>query len=458
MSGRVVSLVAGMAVLAGLVAVVLSTSGSDAGGPRVSVLVREATNVAEGQYVREAGTPVGKVVSFDPVDGGRRAEIVLELQDEAWPLPEDSTLTLRWAGTVNFSNRYFALRRGKAARTWAEDERLPARAVSVPVEFDGLLRVFDQDLRADLRGMLGTAGPTFLTARPQLRRALDKAPPALEQADFVLGDLDAERKALDTLVRTGDRVLGAVDAAQPGVRDVLSGAADTFDGLAAEEANLRATIDRAPAAFAQMRSTLRRADPTLVRAQEVVRKLAPGVTEVRRIARPLNSVLGTIEDIGPDAKSTLASVRRAVPDLNPLVDELTRRAPQLQSIGEDAKEQLKCIRPYTPEVVSFFTNWGDFHSQPDGQDRVTRAQVMQFLPTASNNTPYTSADAKRLFPDLEFGFPRPPGTVAGQPWFLPECGAGPDAIDPNKDPEARLGEIFSVPKLRAINEPNGGSR
>ena len=30
---------------------------------------------------------------------------------------------------------------------------------------------------------------------------------------------------------------------------------------------------------------------------------------------------------------------------------------------------------------------------------------------------------------------RPPGYNAGKPWYLPQCGAGRDGVDPNKDPE-----------------------
>jgi hypothetical protein len=36
---------------------------------------------------------------------------------------------------------------------------------------------------------------------------------------------------------------------------------------------------------------------------------------------------------------------------------------------------------------------------------------------------------------LHYAMPRPPGLNAGQPWFQPQCGAGPDALDPAKDPE-----------------------
>jgi hypothetical protein len=33
--------------------------------------------------------------------------------------------------------------------------------------------------------------------------------------------------------------------------------------------------------------------------------------------------------------------------------------------------------------------------------------------------------------------PRPPGLGAGQPWFLPQCGVTPAALDPAQDPEQK---------------------
>jgi hypothetical protein len=38
---------------------------------------------------------------------------------------------------------------------------------------------------------------------------------------------------------------------------------------------------------------------------------------------------------------------------------------------------------------------------------------------------------------IKYAMPRPPGLNAGQPWLLPACGAGAQALDPNADPEQR---------------------
>lgn len=450
-TGRRIAAVAATAALVAIAVAILVASGGSRPTHALSVVVDEATNVVAGQYVRAGGTKVGEITRLEPVDGGRAARIDMRIDDDAWPLPTGSRMTLRWGGTVNYSNRYVDLVRGPAGGApMATDGRLPAASFTTPVEFDGLLRAFDAPLRRDVRGLLQTGGRTLRVTKPALRRALDESPRAVQQAALVLRDLDAERYSLRTLVRASDDVLGAVQRARPGLKTLLGGAAGTFDAIAAQSASLQDALQRAPGMLTTTRATLARADETLDLASTVTRRLAPGVSQLRRVAAPLNDTLRTVRRVGPDAERTLASVRDATPDVNPLLDQVRHLSPQLESIGRQAVDNLKCIRPYAPSIASFFSNWGDYFSLDDGRDKLIRAQVQNFLPAATNANVHNSGQAAKLFPGLKYGFPRPPGTNAGQPWFLPECGAGRDALDPAKDPEARpLGEVFKLPPLRS---------
>ena len=455
-NARLLALAALAAAVVTVVVVVRGAGGDDEYPHELVLTVREAVNVIPGQYVREAGRPVGIVRDIDPVDGGRKARLVLAVGDEAWPLPRDTRFRLRWGGTANFSSRYILIERGKSAATWPDGASIPRDRFVAPVEFDELLRTFPERVRRDVTTLLETAGPTAQAARDPLRRALAEAPPAVDEARSVLDVLDAEHEALGTLIRAGDRVLAAVIEAEPGMRELLTGAAGTFQALAAEERSLRETLDGVPGALSQLRSTLRRAEPTLGRARSLTARIRPGVAELRRTAQPLDRLLRTVGDVGPSARSTLASLRRAVPNLDRLLDKTRALAPQLERIGRQGKENLRCIRPYTPDMNAFFTNWGDYFSGVGIPDKAFRAQVMTYVPAAFNAVPYTSADAKTLFQGLEYGFPRPPGTNAGQPWFLPECGAGPEALDPSKDPEMRIKPLFTPPPVRPLAAPAGG--
>jgi virulence factor Mce-like protein len=423
-----------------LALVALVAGSGDKNTHALSVVVADATNASSGQFVRAGGSDVGQITSVEPVAGGRKVRVEMELDDKVWPLPQGSRMNLRWGGTASFDNRYIALTPGPRGNPPIRDgAELPKGDFTVPVELDTLLTAFTPKVRSDLRGFLDNAGPTLKNARSGLASALTTGPEALEQTRHVLTDLAADQEALDTLLRQADASVNALQRADPGLRRLLAGASQTFAAVARRQSELKQAMDAAPVTFASVRRTLRRTDATLTSAAEVTDALAPGVTQLRRIASPLNHVLGTVVDVGPDARNTLATLRRATPTLNPLLEKATTVMPKLASIGKQATEELKCLRPYSPEIAALFSTWAAFQSGSDGRDKFFRANVIVPSAVPMNAFPkeYNSATATKLFSGLKYGFPLPPGAIAGQPWFQPGCGITKDSLDPNKDPEIR---------------------
>lgn len=425
------------AVLAGLVVVVvvLLRSGGDA--HHLTISVTDATNVIPGQEIRLAGIHVGEVGAVNAVDRGKRARLRLDLENRVWPLRRGTRIALRWGGTISYSNRYLALLPSSTGTQYAEGDEIPPSDFRAPGEFDATLRTFSPTTRRDLRAMLANSSVAVRRAAPALRSALDSAPPAVRGANLLLTDLVSDQVALRTLIRSTDQVVDAAMAANPTMGRMVTGGATTLRAVAAEARALQQGLSLAPATLRTARGTLDRANRTLAVADRLAVRLAPGVTEARRIARPLNDTLATLQRVAPDATATLGSVRRALPHLDPILRLVTKRLPQIGSISSQSVEQLKCIRPYTPDIVAFMTNWADFMSPNDGVDRYLRANVEAPLPMVTNLDSRAPAEAVKDSPDLRYAFPRPPGHNAGQPWFLPECGAGRDALDPSKDPEAR---------------------
>ena len=454
MSRRVVTFVVGLVALTAAVIAVSSRSTTET--KRVYVTVREATNVVKGQRVRQGGVKVGQIADITPVQGGRAVKLALDLDDSdgVWPLPTGTKMSLRWGGTANFGDRYIDLVRGKGAGAMvAEGGTFPTKSFALPVDIDQLLADFPARRRAELQTFLKTAGPALGMSKRGLQRTLAVGPEALGEANAVTDDLNADTVALRNLVESTGSVVNAVQTAQPGLRSVLEGAAGTFDAIAAQSTATKALLQAAPRTLQVARTTLGQADPVLDRAQDVTGKLAPGVAELRRTTAPLTSVLRQLRTAGPDATVTLATARRATPSLQGLLGTLQERSPQLESIGKQATEQLSCLRPFTPDVMSFFTNWGDFLSGTDNRDHMLRATVQQISYAPANALPYNADQISKLLPGIvEYGFPRPPGYNAGQPWFQPQCGAGEDALDPSKDAEIRTAESRShnVPRLAPI--------
>jgi virulence factor Mce-like protein len=444
------------ALLVGVVALVVVLSTGSAGtGHTLTVVIPDATDVVSGQYVKDAGVNVGDVDSISAVDGGHDAKLQLSIDDSAWPLPEGTRMQLRWGGTVSFVNRYILMTRGPASNPpMASDGVFPAADFSIPVEFDSLLGTFTGPVRSNMKAFLDNAGITLKTASPSLARAIEAAPAALTQTSAVLGDLDSNESALNTLVRSGAQVVDAVNRADPGLQPLVTDAATTFGALAARSSELESTLRTAPSTLAQARSTLAAAEPTLTLAKTVTARVAPGVDEVRRIAAPLDDLLVTLRDVSPDAITALGTAKQATPSLNALLVKSGAVLPQIKSISRQGVTSLDCVRPYTPDIVAFADDWGDFLSAVDGKDHYFRAQVQTLLPATFNDQTYDSAQMKKLLPWVSYVFPPPPGYAAGQPWFLPQCNEGPSTLNANDDPENNASE----PELPAadatpISEP-----
>lgn len=440
MRPRLVALLALLAVVvAGVAVALVSGTGDDPPAHRVYAIVDEADNVIPGQEIRDAAGPVGRVAAISAIDHGRRARITLEIDEQrAWPLRRGTRMTVRFGGTAAFFNRYVWLEPGPSGSAPIPNaEDLRAGAFHVPVEIDSFVGTFDAPARRDLKALVDHSGAALGNARPGLSATLSKAPPVLDEADAVLRGVAADSAALDTLLTSADRVVDAVHRSDPGLATLVQGAAQTFGAIADRQAGLRSTLQRLPGALQQIQRTLPVVDHTLRDAADLTDRLAPGVAELRRTAAPLDGVLTAVRQVAPDARATLSTVRDSGSSISAFLRTATEDAPQLTSLFRQANDQLDCLRPYTPEIVNLLTTWGDWMSVVDENDRYLRAQIQNFLPASMNSLPYDAATAKKLFPGLRYGFPRPPGYLAGQPWYLPECGAGKDAVDPSKDQESR---------------------
>jgi len=403
-----------------------------------SVVVPSAANVLVGQKVNAGGRNIGAVSDVRAVDRGRGARITVRIDDdEYWPVARDSQIEVRLGGTASFSMQYLLLKRGRdTAHTIPSGGMLASANVRVPVEVDSLLSNFDARLRGDLRRLLETSSQALSRSGPSLHRALGRSTPVVDAASGALGDLTQSQEALEGLVRSTGSVVDAVDRSSPGVRTLLDGAAQTFDAVAAEADDVETTIARLPRALRQTRSTLTRADVTLRETAELTDRLGPGVVQLRRIAKPLRTVLAGLSKITPSARLALSKSRGA-DVMGDFFYRLSDISGPVESIGKQSTKEVGCLRPYTPELLLFATTWGDFISGVDEKDHIIRATIQNFMPAAFNSVPYTPEQAAKTFPGLDYGFPRPPGALANQPWFQPQCGVGRDVVDPSQDQEVK---------------------
>jgi virulence factor Mce-like protein len=423
---------------AAAVVVLLIAVGGGGSGHKFTAIVPSAANIVTGQKINAGGKNIGAVSAVEAVERGHAARITMRIDDsDYWPIARDSTVEVRLGGTASFGMQYLVLKRGEdTANTIPDNGELATANVKVPVEVDDFLSLFDTRLRGDLKQLVASSAQALAQTGPSLHRALGRTTPVVQAASGVLGDLTKDQQALEGVVRSTGRVVDAVDRSSPGVRTLLDGAAQTFDAIAAQADDLQTTLARLPRALRQTRTTLTRADVTLRDTGKLTDALEPGVSELRRTATPLRRVLAGLRRVAPPARAAL-NESQGLEDIGQFGDQASRMAKTLQSFAKQTTTQVGCLRPYTPELMLFGSTWGDWMSGVDEKDHVARAQVQNYMPAAFNSVPYTPEQAARLFPGLTYGFPRPPGALADQPWFQPQCGVGPDVVDPSKDQEAK---------------------
>jgi phospholipid/cholesterol/gamma-HCH transport system substrate-binding protein len=430
-----------LGLLAAVAAVMIAIVHSDGRkGHRVTLVAASADYLSAGSQVRAAGVVVGQVVSAAPTRSGQ-ARLVLEIDDPtAWPIPRATQVQFRWASTIAFTNRYveldFPSSGARGGLVIPAGGTIPADHVTPTVELDQVFSTFDAGTRASLGRLFAEGGPALANAGPGLRAVLDKTPPALIQANRLLGELGADPEALRQLVASADTVVHAIEVSNPGVGQFVTGAAHTFAAVGSQASQLQALLTETPPTLDTARTTLAHAGRTLIAATRLLTGLEPGIEQVRAVAAPLNGTLESLVKIGPDAQRTLSALRAAVPYLNPLLTKATQLMPELGSVGRQAATELNCIRPYSPEIAGFATTWTALGAQNDGLDKYFRANASVYAPPVSA-TPLTSAQFLKLFPGkLTYAFPRPPGYNWGQPWFNGACGVGPDTLKPADDPMA----------------------
>lgn len=396
-----------------------------------------AVSIANGLDVQVDGVDVGKVSKVTYEDG--QAIVRIGIEDDAWPLHRGTTAALRFGTTLGNGTRRVDLEPGpKNAPELPEDGILTTKDTVTPVEFDELFDAFDRRTRASMQGLFAGADENLRGRAPQLREGLRRAAPALESSGSLLEDLARDEGALRQLVASGHRTVAVLASKKPVISDLVSVAAATFDAFATNASGVREALDEFAPTLRDTRSTLRRTDTSITILDGLMADLEPGVRALTPFIRSARPAARALRQLAPQATSTVRSLRRSSPDIATFLRDgvpfAQRSAPTLSRLGD----QLQCIRPYAPELAAWASNWSSWGKGYDNTSHYGRIKAVTGPTAFTSWPPLKTSDFLTLVGGgLQYAMPRPPGYNVGQPWFIPECGYGKDALDPEKDPEDR---------------------
>ncbi|TMB90340.1 MAG: MCE family protein, partial [Chloroflexi bacterium] len=106
-----------------------------------------------GSDVRIAGRLVGQVTAIEAA--GNHANITFHVDDSEWPLPSDTTASVRLATLLG--QKYVQLNPGHSTQPLADNALIPLPVTRPVVDFDQILDTFDKPTRDSLTSLIRTA-------------------------------------------------------------------------------------------------------------------------------------------------------------------------------------------------------------------------------------------------------------------------------------------------------------
>jgi ABC-type transporter Mla subunit MlaD len=429
----------------------------------VNVEFSSAFNLSSGLDVRVAGLNAGRISNVSYDNGA--AIVKIGIFDNYWPLHEGTTIESRYGTTIGSGTRYLELDPGpSSAPVLPENGIISEKQTTPAVDIDQILNVFKPKTRGSLQHMQAGLASSLTGRGPALNSGIAATAPALSAAAGLFADIAVDRAGLKTLISNGDRLTGIIASRQASVSDLVTVAARTFQTFAQNTTGVQNSINDLPATLQDARGTLTQVDTSVGYLRTLVKALSPGAAELPSLATTATPALEDLHRALPPTSKLVSTVTTAAPTITTLLGKASPFIRDTGNVLTQLSPMVACVRPYAPEAASAVVGLGGWFStyvlespragalpnQPtpfnmaqdsNGLARMHFARAMPLVATTSLNatpniiTPATWAAAT----GLKYAFPRPPGLDEGQPQFLPQCGAGPNSLNPADAPTGDFG-------------------
>jgi len=329
------------AVLIGLFVVVLIAifaTGSSNDGYRVRAIFDSAFGLSEGQDVKVAGVRVGSVQSLDVQPGsGYKAAVVLKIDNKAFQdFRQDARCQIRLQSLIG--ERFVEctpsepraegepqskpLAKIPSGEPGAGELLLPVNRTYSPVDLDLIQNTMRRPYRERLAIIINELGTGLAGRGKELKEAIHRSNPALEQTDRVLKELANQNQTLAKLVSNSEQVTSPLAAKRKEVASSIQSANQTASAIRSEDQSLDQSISALPGALRELR-------PTMNDLGDLSEELQPGIADLRAAAPNLSTAivnLGPFSQKGERAIETLGDAAKtgdeAIDSVNSTVSEL----------------------------------------------------------------------------------------------------------------------------------------
>jgi phospholipid/cholesterol/gamma-HCH transport system substrate-binding protein len=372
---------------------------------QASVVLPAASNLVRGGSIEINGQNVGTIDDVRSEDG--QALVTINVNDDYAPLRDGTSVRIRWKSLLG--ERVLELLPGADNNPPLPNGALIVGVVA-PVEFEDVLATLDPVTRDRLSSLIKQTNITLDGRQHDLNETLQTAGPSLDALGRVLDRIGSDGPAISAVVTRLDQMVGTVATRRSDVSGVIEHLARSGTEVARRRAELREVLRELPTTLAETQRTLERVPAATDATVPLLHALAPATGRLPSIAHNLAPLLSDLRPAMADLGPTL----RAAEDLLDVTPDLLDRAhavlPPATDVVRGSQDAVAFLRPYSPEVMGFFTNWGSFSADVDGNAHYSR----MFTPASASS--FTNNNVGVLPPGLTIDRTPAPGSLEDQPW------------------------------------------
>lgn len=371
----------------------------------VNLVMPAATNIVNGGDVQVRGISAGKVDGIRVQDG--KAVVTVNLDKEFAPLHDGTTAQVEWKAVLG--ERIIQLTPGPLKNPEVPNGGMIQAGMQQPVELDQVLAALDPKTRQRLNSLVHQLQGTTGGSEPDLNATLRTAGPAVQSLGEVLKGIGTDGPAIRSLVTELSQMTGTLAQRQSDLRSIVENLSQTTNATANQRDQLRQSLHQLP-------GTLKSADSALTNVPGAVDQSMPLLHDLRPATKKLPSVAGNLNPLLTDLRPTVARLKPTLQSAQGLLgrtpgflDSAHAVLPEAKSTLDSAAPAISFLRPYTPELAGWLSNWGSAAANYDSFGNYARIYIQGGAGNVNSNPGV-------MPPGVQDKQTRVPGELEHQPW------------------------------------------
>lgn len=399
MARRVIIAAVGLAVVGGLFALVTRS-----GAYTVTAVLPNAGNLYVGSSVMRDGYEAGSISEISVEDG--KALVELSIDDEFGPLHDGATAEVLWKAALG--ERLVRVVDGPEENPELPDGALLRGIQREPIELDAVLSALDAPTRTHLASLVTRLRGTLSGREADANASLRSAGPALRELGAVLREIGTDGEAIKQIVRQFDETMKILATRNQSLQQVVTSLAATTRAVAEQEEGVGATLQKLPLVLRRATSTLDRVPGTVDATVPLLEELAPATGNLRSVSQNLRPLLRDLRPTVAQLRPTLDMLSRLLGVTPGLLESGIATVPGVDDALGGLTPALDFLRPYTPEVVGWATNWGSAGGNYDANGHYVRFHIQ--------TGPEARIPSSNPGPGVTQNLTPEPGAPVGQAW------------------------------------------